>query len=210
MNWFYYVGRALTRFVLLFIHWEVTGRENIPATGPVLVVCNHLSVTDPPILSVTFKRRNVFMAKEELFRSKFNAYFMRGFGAFPVYRTHPTRETLDKARDVLAQGLIMIMFPEGKRSSTRKLLQGFPGSAFIAAQCNVPILPVGITGSERISGVAWLPHRPRVTVNIGRPFRLPPTNGKLSKTELAEFTATIMERIAELLPADYGGKLESN
>ena len=68
-----------------------------------------------------------------------------------------------------------------------------------------PILPVGITGTEKIKGIAWLWRRPEITVNIGRPFHLPPINGKLSKAELTELTNFMMEHVAELLPVEYQG-----
>ena len=81
----------------------------------------------------------------------------------------------------------------------------FSGSALIALRSGVPILPVGITGTERIKGVAWLLRRPRITVNIGQPFHLPLTSSKLTKVELARLTNYMMGRIAELLPQEYRG-----
>ncbi|MFC2016828.1 lysophospholipid acyltransferase family protein, partial [Chloroflexota bacterium] len=97
------------------------------------------------------------------------------------------------------------MFPEGTRSKNGQLQPAFSGSALIALRNGVPILPVGITGTEKIKGLAWLLHRPQITVNIGRPFHLPPVSGKLTKVELARFTDYIMGRIAELLPLGYRG-----
>jgi 1-acyl-sn-glycerol-3-phosphate acyltransferase len=73
----------------------------------------------------------------------------------------------------------------------------------------VPVIPVGITGTEKIKGLGWIFHRPRITVNIGRPFSPPQVNGRLTKAELTELTDSIMERIAELLPAEYRGKYKS-
>jgi 1-acyl-sn-glycerol-3-phosphate acyltransferase len=69
----------------------------------------------------------------------------------------------------------------------------------------VPLIPVGIAGTEKIKGISWILRRPHITVNIGRPFYLPPLSGKLPKVELAEQTNFIMERIAELLPPKYRG-----
>ncbi len=106
---------------------------------------------------------------------------------------------------MLAGGLALVMFPEGTRSRGGQLRSAFPGSALIALRSDVPILPVAITGTEKIKGATWLLHRPRITVNIGHPFRLPQVNGKLSKTELAELTNLIMGHIAELLPVEYRG-----
>jgi 1-acyl-sn-glycerol-3-phosphate acyltransferase len=97
------------------------------------------------------------------------------------------------------------MFPEGKRSRSAQLQPALSGSALIAVHSGAPILPVGITGTEKMKGLAWILHRPQITVNIGQPFSMPSVNGKLTKDELARLTRYIMERIAELLPRKYGG-----
>jgi 1-acyl-sn-glycerol-3-phosphate acyltransferase len=97
------------------------------------------------------------------------------------------------------------MFPEATRSKAAQLQPALPGSALLAIHSGVPVLPVGISGTEGIKGIGWVLRRPRVTVNIGRPFYLPSAGNKLTKTELAEHTNSIMERIAELLPLQYRG-----
>ncbi len=206
MPWFYYVGRLLLKILLLlFTRWQVKGRENIPSQGPLLVVANHLNLADPPLVGVSLGRKAIFMAKEELFRSKFSSYFVGSLGAFPVHRGQLDRKALRQAERVLAEGLALVMFPEATRSKKAQLQPAFPGSALIALRSGAPILPIGITGTERIKGIAWLLRRPQITVNIGYPFHLPPVNGKLSKTELTELTNFIMGRIAELLPVEYQG-----
>ena len=206
MPWFYYVIRLLVRILLLLLtRWQVRGSENVPSQGPVLVVANHLNLADPPLLSVSLGRKVVFMAKKELFRFRFIGYFIGGFGAFPVHRGQLDRKALRQAEQVLADGLALVMFPEGMRSRSGRLRPAFPGSALIALRTGVPILPVGITGTEKIKGVAWLLHRPKITVNIGPPFHLPPASSKLTKVELAKLTNYIMGRIAELLPLKYRG-----
>ncbi len=210
MPWFYYVGRALVRMLApLVMRFRVKGKSNVPAQGPILVAANHLSLVDPPLLGISLGRIAVFMAKEELFRSKFSAYFVRGFGAFPVHRGQADRKALSLAEQVLAQGRALIMFPEGTRSRDSQLQSAFPGAALIAARCNVPILPVGISGTEKVKGMTWWLRRPRVVVNIGVPFRLPPSNDLLSREELNQYASLIMVRIAELLPDGYRGKFSS-
>lgn len=205
MHWFYYVGRVVARALFrLLTRWEVKGKENIPAEGPVLVVANHLNLTDPPLLGVSLSRKSIFMAKEELFRSPIIAYFVRGFGAFPVHRGKVDRKAIYQAHQVLASGLALVMFPEATRSKTAQLQPAYPGSALIAMRAGVPVLPVGITGTEKIKGISWIFRRPKITVNIGRPFYLP-AGSRLEKATLARNTELIMERIAELLPPQYRG-----
>ena len=206
MSWFYYVGRVLVRIaLLLFARWQIKGRENIPGQGPLLVVANHINLADPPLLAVSLTRKAIFMAKEELFRSRFSAYFIGGFGVFPVHRAQMDRKALRQAGKILADGLALIMFPEGTRSKNAQLQPAFSGSALIAFHSGVTILPAGITGTERIKGAGWLLRRPRLTVNFGTPFHLPPVNGKLTRTELTELTNVMMGHIAELLPVEYRG-----
>ena len=184
---------------------QVRGRENIPVQGPLLVVANHLSVADPPLLNLSLERQIIFMAKDKLFRFRGLSCFLRGLGAFPVRQGQPDRKALRQGEQLLAQGLALVVFPEGRRSRSAELQRSFSGPALIALRSGAPILPVGITGSEKLESVVWMLRRPKITVNIGRPFHLPPVNGKLTKKELDECTNYMMERIAELLPEAYRG-----
>jgi 1-acyl-sn-glycerol-3-phosphate acyltransferase len=204
--WFYYVCRLIVKTLfLLLTRWQIKGRENIPSQGPVLIVANHLHLADPPLLVVSLGRRVMFMAKKELFHFRVIGYFIRGLGAFPVNRGQLDRKALRQVHQILADGQALVLFPEGTRSKTAQLQTAFPGVALIASRSGVPIIPVGITGTEKIKGMVWVLHRPRITVNIGRPFYPPPVNGKLTKAELAKLTNSIMGHIAELLPPQYQG-----
>jgi len=191
--------------LLLLTRLRVKGRENVPSQGPLLVVANHLNLADPPLLGVSLGRKAIFMAKEELFRSRLSGYFIHGFGAFPVHRGQLDRKALRQAGQVLAEGLALVMFPEATRSKSVQLQSAFSGSALIALRSDAPILPVGITGTEKIKGVGWFLRRPEITVNIGHPFHLPPASSKLTKVELTKLTNYMMGRIAELLPQEYRG-----
>ncbi len=189
----------------LMTDWKVKGKENVPPQEPLLIIANHMNFSDPPLIAVSIPREMVFMAKEQLFKSKIWSYFVRGFGVFPVRRGVVDRNALRKAREALADGWCLMMFPEGMRSRSGEMRQAFPGSVLIAAQNKVRILPVGITGTEKMGKWTWIFKRPHIIVNIGKPFFLVPNNGKVAKKELADLTDDLMCRIAEMLPAKYHG-----
>ena len=111
-----------------------------------LVVANHIHLTDPPLLGISLKRKVFFMAKEELFRSSLGAYFVRGLGSFPVHRGKLDRQALRSSQQVLADNLALAMFPEASRSRNARLKTAMPGSALIACRSGVPILPVDDRG----------------------------------------------------------------
>ncbi len=205
MSWFYYAGRLIAQLLLFFTRYRVNGQENIPREGPLLVVSNHIATADPPVLGISINRKMIFMAKDSLFNAKWKAYFIRSFGAFPVRRERLDTQVLRYVDRVLEQGLALAMFPEGGRSADYRLMPARPGSAIIATRRNIPILPVGITGTERVRGLRWLLRRPLIEVNIGPSFRLPGIKGRLNKDKLAEYSAIIMSHIAKLLPPEYLG-----
>lgn len=206
MTIFYYLETILVRLLLrILVRREVRGKENVPTEGPLIVVANHLSIADPPILSAILQRRIVYMAKEESFRHPIEGPLVRGFRAFPVRRGQLDRRALRWSQQTLKDGLALGMFPEGTRSKTATLQPARSGTALIALRNGAPILPVGITGTEKILGVSCLFGRVRITVNIGKPFTLPPVDGKLTKAQLASTTEVIMRRVAELLPESYKG-----
>ena len=205
VSWFYVVGRWIMLFLLwLLTSWKVRGRENVPRKGAFLVVSNHMNLADPPLIAVSIPRRTIFMAKEELFRPRLTGYFVARFGSFPVYRKRLDLAAMRKARELLDEGWALVMFPEGMRSQNGELLPAFPGSAIIAARSDVPILPVAITGTEKLKGKTWIFKRPKVQVNIGKPFTLP-HNGRVNREQISEMSDNIMCRIAELLPLTYRG-----
>jgi len=206
MHWVYYFGRGLARTILfLFSNWQVKGKENVPDKGPLLIVCNHLHLGDPPIVGTSIKLKSVFMAKEELFRGWWSRFWVKNFGAFPVHRGKLDREAIRQAENWVNRGFCLIMFPEGKRSSNAQMQPAFPGSALIASRLGIPVLPVSITGTEKFKKPSGWLSRPRVTVTIGQPFNPPLPDGKMTRAELDRLTRYIMGKIAELLPPEYHG-----
>ncbi|MDH4067887.1 MAG: 1-acyl-sn-glycerol-3-phosphate acyltransferase [Dehalococcoidia bacterium] len=197
--------------VKICFSWKVEGRENVPLTGPLILVANHVHVVDPILLVFAFPRWITFVAKGELFHSLFLRLWLRWAGSLPLQRDGKVREKqriLAGARKALEEGLILGMFPEGARSHDGKLRKGKPGSAVIASKTDVPLLPVGIAGTDKVHGISWLWKRPRIVVKIGKPFKLPPTNNRISKSQMQSLTTQLMCEIAALLPPEYQGAYE--
>ncbi len=190
---------ALTR-------WRVEGRENVPRTGPLIIVANHLNLIDPPLLGASIPRSINFMAKQELFEPLMARAIVQAYGAFPVRRGRLDRKALRQALGQLQEGQVVGMFPEGKRSPDNQLQSPQPGTALLAAHSGASILPVGISGSDQMKGVRSILHRPRITVTIGRPFVVASEGDRRTRSRLARYSDLIMERIAELLPESYRGE----
>lgn len=202
---FFYVGIKITMKALLmaFARWRVEGREHIPQQGPLIVVSNHMSMVDPPLLSASISRSIIFMAKEELFVNWFSRFVCKNFGSFPVKRDHLDGKAIRTAREVLADGRVLGMFPEGKRSPNGRLQKIEAGVSLIASRSRAPILPVGISGTDQVKGPGFIFRRPRINVVIGNAFYLPEGGHKPSRQKLNEYNSLIMERIGELLPEEH-------
>ena len=189
----------------LFLSWEVRGKENVPRAGPLIVIANHVHVIDAELIVFGVSRWIIFIAKEQLFRYPLLGFILRRAQALMVSRSGKlsmTRELFRQAREKLAQGAVIGIFPEGKRSHQGKLQAGKPGLGVLASRMNVPLLPVGIAGTEKIHGRSWLWKRPKITVNIGKPFYLPRAASRQQRKALAD---KMMTEIAALLPPEYRG-----
>jgi 1-acyl-sn-glycerol-3-phosphate acyltransferase len=199
------IARVLYR---LLFRWSVTGGEHVPEQGPCLLIANHVHLADPVLLMLAFPRPITFMAKEELFRIPIWGHIMRDGGMFPVARTgtlQQKRDVMRLAEDLLTQGRVLALFPEGKRSPSGVLIEGKPGAAVLSARTGAPLVPVAIEGTEKIRGKWWWVKRPRVTVTIGVPFHLTSTGGRLVRSESARLTGELMRQLARLLPPERRG-----
>lgn len=189
---------------------RIEGLANVPTGGGVLMVANHLHNADPILLQIAAPRPIHFMAKRELFGLPLIGAVIRRVGAFPVDRGRADRGALRAAESRLAQGVAVGMFPEGTRSRERRLQPALPGAALVALRAGVPILPVAITGSERLPGNGAKGRagggRGGVVIRFGAPVVLGGERGAGSgRSRVEEATRQMMLAIAALLPGEYRG-----
>ncbi len=194
MNGFYKFvhGLCFCVFKLIF-KFKVVGRENIPKDKNFIVVSNHTSNLDPPLLGVAVAMPLTYMAKEELFHNRFFGWLIKKLGAFPVSRAGGDIGAIKTALRLLKDGHKMVIFPEGGRSKTKGMLRkGKSGAVMLANKAEVGILPVGISADFKFRG--------KVKVTIGEYFDLSDyLDHKLTAADLQQITDDVlMPKIAEL------------
>jgi 1-acyl-sn-glycerol-3-phosphate acyltransferase len=189
----------------VFADYKVDGRENVPPMGAVIVVANHMSNFDPPLMSTSFPRRIWFLAKKELFKGPGN-WFFSTYGAYPVNRSGTDVAAYRWALNKLAHDQCVMVFPEGTRSKSGEMKKAQSGVVRLAMKSRATIVPVGIAGTENLKRELRVFYPTgRLRVNIGRPFTLPDIEGRPSAAVLQSMTDMIMNRIAILLPQEYRG-----
>jgi 1-acyl-sn-glycerol-3-phosphate acyltransferase len=211
----YLIARFVLRPVfLLAFRPTITGRENVPATGPFIIASNHLSFIDSMAIPLMAPRRVGYLAKAEYFTgSGIGGWLSRtlftALGALPVEReTHrAAQEALDTAMTVLRAGGGFGIYPEGTRSRDGRLARGKTGVAWLALTADCPVVPVAVAGTDRIQpiGASW-PRPHRFSVTFGEPLTFPEHRGKAGNGKARrEVTDTIMEAIAELSGQEKAG-----
>jgi 1-acyl-sn-glycerol-3-phosphate acyltransferase len=212
-SWVYWPAGHVVRFLIWFFGGcRVDGLGNLPRTGAVIMVANHHSLTDPPIVgTMTFHRigRVVhIMAKAEINGWPVIGYLARHAGAIFVRRGEGDRAAQRLGLELLAAGEPLLIFPEGTRSHERVLREGKAGAVLLALRSGVPLLPVGIIGSQEL--LVWnflFRRRPRCIIRIGEPVQLAHRpDGRLDRDELAAGTELMMRSIAALLPPESRGR----
>ncbi len=200
------VLRAIVRALIpLLIRLEVEGKDNLPSSGPYILVTNHLSAYDLPVILAVCPHRIWAFAASKHRRNPLYAPILAAGGSIWVRRGEVDREALRQALEILRRGEVLGMAPEGTRARRVYALQkGKSGAAYLATRADVPIVPVGLTGTERIKEDLPRLRRAKVRVAIGEPFRLP-ESGPVRGPKLEEYTEMIMRRIAALLPPEYRG-----
>ncbi|MGB5914985.1 MAG: lysophospholipid acyltransferase family protein [Phormidesmis sp.] len=179
-----------------YFRGRIYGAKKVPTTGPLIVVANHASYFDPPLLSNCVRRPVSFMAKESLFQVPVLAPAIRAYGAYPVKRGSADRSAIRAALQQLEQGWAVGIFLQGVRTPDGRVSSPKLGAALIAAKAQVPLLPVSLWGTEQIlrKGSA-LPNPAPVTIRIGD--IIPPPTTK-DKAELQEITQRCADEIHAL------------
>ena len=180
---------------------DVDGVEHLPTVGGAIVAANHRSFMDSVFLALVVDRPVAFLAKAEYFDSRRTAWLFRATGQIPVRRGSPTgaRRALDAAQDVLDEGGIVGVFPEGTRSRDGLLHRGNLGPARLALAAGAPIVPVGLVGTEAVQPPDQrLPRLgKRVAVRFGSPLRADP-QPENRRIHLRELTDELMASIGAL------------
>lgn len=197
------LGRFLrvtaAKLLLALFRTRAIDMDRVPRTGGAILAGNHVSYADPVLLWCKAPRHVRFMAKKELWETGWLGWALDRVWAFPVRRGEADRAAISQATEHLKAGELVGIFPEGTRTreAEGELGQAHSGVAFIATRAGVPIIPVGIAGTDRIKPPgARVLRFPRVTMCFGEPVR-PEDFSSLDKRERLEaMTATVMERIA--------------
>ncbi|MBP6965634.1 MAG: 1-acyl-sn-glycerol-3-phosphate acyltransferase [Armatimonadetes bacterium] len=196
----YRFGRFLSRLLFTLTgRLESIGSESIPEAGGVIVCSNHISHLDPPAVGAGMSRQVHFMAKEELFRVPVLGELIRRVGAFPVRRGTADRRALKRAIELLNEGHVVGLFPEGTRSTDGKLRSPEPGVGLIVLKSGAPVVPAAVSGTNRVlpSGSSRL-RRHRCRVAYGSPMRFDDLAGSCDRSAVEEVGRRIMSAIAEL------------
>jgi len=206
------VAAAVCRLVLrAAARVRVEGLENVPQAGPLIVVANHISNADPPLvvgwLTPALGRQLHILAKEAIFVGPIG-WFLRSQGVTPVRAGGSDMEAFRAARGVIERGEVLCIFPEGTRSATGIMGEAKPGVAMLATRTSAPILPVGISGSDAFLGRGkYIPRlRTPITMRVGRPFTLNPDPDLSRREAVMAASDELMRHIASLVDERHRGR----
>jgi 1-acyl-sn-glycerol-3-phosphate acyltransferase len=198
----YGVARWLIEVVArVWFRVEVHGRENVPAEGAFVVSPIHRSNLDTPVLGVITRRRMRYMGKESLWRSRALGWLLTALGGFPVQRGTADREALKAGLACIERGEPLVMFPEGTRQTGPTIAQMFDGPAYVACRTGVPIVPVGMGGTEAAMPKGSKFIRPvKMAIVIGKPLTppAPKESGRVSRKAVRELTGELGQAIQAL------------
>lgn len=192
---------------------KVTGQENVPETGPAILVCNHTSAVETFVLPAMLRRRVTFPAKAELFgkgggpAKRLVAWFLTAVGQLPMDRSggRASAGSMDGVLTVLREGQLLGIFPEGTRSPDGRLYKGKTGVARLVLQARVPVVPIGLRDTRlKRSRVLGLPYYSSSQISIGRPLRFDAYAAAASDRNVLRYvTDEIMAAVQEQSQQEY-------
>lgn len=184
--------------------FRVAGREMVPKTGPVIIASNHVSYADPPVVGSAVPREVYFLAKEELFANRAFGWLISRYNAIALRRAVGDLGAVRKALELLGEGRAILMFPEGTRSLSGKLLRPRPGVGLIACMAGVPVVPTHVTGTSCLGRVFL--RKARLKVSFGPPVTaewVAQTCGG-ERDRYQKLADEVMRRIADLAKEPSG------
>ena len=202
------IGPLLTT---VFRPW-VTGLENVPRTGPIIVVCNHLSFVDSIFLPLMIDRQMAFLAKSDYFTGKglkgwLVRFFMTSAGQLPIDRTggKASEASLNAGLQILAEGGVLAIYPEGTRSPDGRMYRGRTGVARMILEAHVPVIPAAVIGTEKVMPLgSTIPKVHKVGVVIGKPLDFSRFEGMESdRFVLRSITDEIIYEMNKLSEQEY-------
>ena len=207
----YAVARGAVE-VVCRTYWrvEIRGREHVPpaGSGPYVIAPVHRSNIDTLLCGCLTRRRIRFMGKDSLWRYRWSGALFSSLGAFPVHRGTPDRDALRTCEEALRGGEPVVLFPEGTRQSGPTVQPLFEGAAFVAARAGVPIIPVGIGGSEWAMTKGSRRIRPvKVVMVVGEPL-VPPAReagARVARRVVAELSESLHGRLQALFDEALAG-----
>lgn len=192
---------ALVGFCRLYWRLRVEGREHVP-DGAFVLAPVHRSNIDTPLVAGITTRRLRYMGKDSMWKHRAPGWLFSALGAFPVKRGTADRAAMRRCLEVLAEGEPLVVFPEGGRRSGPVVGPISEGAAYLAIRAGVPVVPVGIGGSERaMTKGSWLLRPVRCTVVVGPPLHPEPGKeaGRASRRAVRELSDRLHAELQRLL-----------
>jgi 1-acyl-sn-glycerol-3-phosphate acyltransferase len=206
------LGRIFILFVVrllirLLLRVEITGLQHMPASGPVVIIINHIAFLDPVLIITSLRRIVIPLAKIEVFSLPLWGWMTKTHGSIPVRRGEVDLDAMKAALRVLKSGGIILLAPEGTRSRNYQMQPAKDGAVILALRSEALILPIGITGTHQVKANWLRGRRAPIRLAIGAPFRPEVPSGTIrpSREEISALTTQAMIRVAEQLPPEFRG-----
>ena len=188
-------------FVSLAFCVKSFGEENIPKEGAFILAANHIGALDPVMIISRCPRTLHFMAKDELFKNRLFAFFLRKMNVFPVRRQTSDKRALEFAKHIISSGWVLGIFPEGARIKDAIPKKAKNGVSYLAAKTKADVLPVSIYKTPQEKKL-----RPKITIRFGTLIKNSELSldGEYSQQKIREASEKIMDAIKELWSLKHG------